>query len=113
MADGVPVTSEILYEGEPSSPQWGQERTVLLAEGHGQDLAGDLNAFLEILRQIAGSIQSSKEKDDRRGARIIPDYSSAHPAAPDDAVVKEAWAELESSEGEVERLIAALGDLQG
>ena len=110
MADEGPVTSEALYEGEPSSPQWGQERTVLLAEGHGEDVAGDLKALLEILRQIAGSVQTSKEKDDRRGARIIPDYSSAHPVAQDDTVVKDAWAELEAMEEEVEGLIAALGD---
>ncbi len=113
VADGSPLTSEALFDGEPGSPQWGQERTVLLAEGHGEDLAGDLRALLVILRQIAGSVQSSKERDDRRGARIIPDYPSAHPVASDDAVVKEAWADLESVEEEVEKLITALGDGEG
>lgn len=99
-----------LMAEDPVSPRWRHERDVLVGEGHGENLSGDLRQLGEILRQMAVSVQSSKEKDDRRGVGIISDYPSAHPPAVDDPIVIEMWKELEAWDEEVERLIAALGD---
>ena len=97
----------LMVEG-PGNPRWAHERQILQDEGLGSDLGQDLKEFLSIQEEIARSVQASKEKDDIRGARIIPDYASAHPPASKDNFVIQTWTELETLRHEVTKLISKL-----
>jgi hypothetical protein len=55
--------------------------------------------------KIAAELQSSKEKDDRRGASVISDYTEAHPPASEDGFVQETQKLTEQMVQEIEGLI--------
>jgi len=104
---GAGVDRVKLLEGEAGS-RWAHEREILLAEGLGDDLESNLRAHLENQQEIARMVQASKEKDDIRGARIIPDYPAAHlPAAEDDFVLR-TWQEYEMLKAAIEKIIPHL-----
>ncbi len=65
-----------------------------------------LHKYLEYESKIVENIKVSKEKDDRRGKRIIPDYEIAHTLAADDSFVKESQAELENLKKEFGKVIS-------
>jgi predicted RNA-binding protein YlxR (DUF448 family) len=61
-------------------------------------------------QQIARDVETSKEKDDKRGVRVIPDYAEAHEAAKDNSFVKQTWVETETVKKEIQELIKKLGN---
>ena len=67
-----------------------------------------MQLLVEIERANAESVQTSKARDDERGARIIPGYADAHIAAADDPVVVSAWARVKRTEERIAKLGIAL-----
>ncbi len=89
-------------------PRWEHERQVLLAEFPGKDVKELLKLLVEYQEKVAKDVQVSKEKDDKRGARIIPDYAHAHAPAEQDGFVKETWEATKKLKADVEALLAQL-----
>ncbi len=71
--------------------RWEHERKLLASEFSGKSEKEILQFLLEAQDKIAAQVQSSKEKDDNRGAEVIEDYTAAHKPAKDDSFVKETW----------------------
>ncbi len=67
-----------------------------------------MKLLLDMEKQNAELVQSSKARDDERGARIIPGYADAHVAAADDAVVASAWARVQKTADRIAKLGVAL-----
>ena len=67
-----------------------------------------LQTLAEQQEKIAAQVQSSKEKDDHRGAEVIEDYTLAHKPAKDDGFVKETWAVTAKMKEEIQSLLKAL-----
>ncbi|MDA3963230.1 MAG: DUF4954 family protein [Planctomycetota bacterium] len=88
IAGSVEVAHELLDEVMPNTDQ-----------------ATRLRTLIEVERNNAEIVESSKRADDRRGERIIPGYADAHLLAEDDPVVARAWERVRSTE----RRVAALG----
>ena len=105
---GADTSLEALLKGDIGSPRWEHERGVLVSEGLGSDFIKDLEEYVRIQEEIAGSVQASKEKDNIRGARIIADYPSVHPPASEDGFVVQTWNELEELKKEVGSIISSL-----
>ncbi|MFH0792958.1 MAG: DUF4954 family protein [bacterium] len=92
------------------SERWQHEQKVLVAEFPGEkDVKKLLSLLVEKQKKIAGDVEESKAKDDKRGVRIIPDYADAHSPAKDDGFVKETWKVTQALEAEVKGLLAKLG----
>ncbi len=104
---GADVGRAELFEGDAES-RWAHEREILLAEGPGDDFTADLREYLTLQQEIADRVEASKEKDDLRGARIIPDYPTAHPPAAEDGFVIRTRAEYVALRSEIEELITRL-----
>jgi len=75
----------------PHSMRWKQEREILLSAYPTPHPVELLEALSIMLTETAQKVEQSKAKDDRRGARIIPDYQEVHPAASEDGFVQETW----------------------
>ncbi len=88
--------------------RWEHERRILEQEFPGQEPVELLKVLIGQQEKIAQDVQSSKEKDDRRGAEVIEDYGQAHPPASEDPFVQETRAVTEKLKQEVEKFIAAL-----
>jgi hypothetical protein len=67
-----------------------------------------MKLLLDMERQNAELVQTSKARDDERGARIIPGYAEAHLAAADDPVVASAWARVTKTAERIAKLGVAL-----
>ncbi len=88
--------------------RWEHERKILQREMPSNDVAANLQLLVTMQEKIAKDVQSSKEKDDKRGTRIIADYAEAHAPASEDSFVKETWKVTEELKKEVERILAQL-----
>ena len=86
--------------------RWEHERGILTAEFPGQGVKEILGELKTMEEKIAADTQSSREKDDARGIRIIPDYRSSHTLARDDSFVKETWERLTKVKEEIDEIIA-------
>lgn len=84
---------------------WEHERRVLQSELPNNDAKANLSLLSDMLEKIANDVQSSKEKDDRRGRKIIADYPQAHPPASEDSFVKQTWQETEKQQKEIQALL--------
>jgi Domain of unknown function (DUF4954) len=67
-----------------------------------------MKLLVEIERQNAELVQSSKARDDDRGNRIIPGYLDAHTSADNDPVVASAWERVRKTEERIAKLGIAL-----
>lgn len=85
--------------------RWEHERKLLLAEFPENTLEDNLTLLIRMQEQIAESVRLSKEKDDKRGARIISDYMEAHTPASEDSFVKQTMQETQQLRKEVETLL--------
>ncbi len=85
--------------------RWEHERNVLSAELAGKSVVECLNLLAQMEETIAKSVQESKEKDDKRGVRIIPDYADAHSPASEDGFVKETWKKTKEIQSDISRLV--------
>ena len=76
--------------------------------GESASLTDLLGKLAEAQEKIARDTQESKEKDDKRGARIIDDYALAHKPAAEDSFVKETWTLTREMQEEIRTLTAGL-----
>ncbi len=95
-----------IYSKETDDPDWEYVRKLLHDEGHtARSPIENLKRLAEMHERVARNIQLSKEKDDGRGARIIPDYQYTHSAAKDDPFIIETWEKIKSEIARVNELI--------
>jgi len=92
-------------------PRWEHERQILLKEFPGVEVKEMLQHLVRAQERIASDVQTSKEKDDRRGAEVIEDYLEAHKPAKEDSFVKETWALTNTLKEEVQQLLSSLESL--
>jgi len=97
-----------ILEKKSDCPRWEHERAILKAELPNNDIKANLKLLAEMQEEIAKSTQVSKEKDDKRGARTIKDYSLAHKPASEDGFVKETWKLTNETKAEIEELLKKL-----
>lgn len=102
-------TAKKLLASTTGSPRWEHERGLLSKEFPGAEPAQLLEELVRMQERIAADVQSSKEKDDKRGAEVIEDYPQAHKPASQDSFIKETWAVTEKLKQDVQRLLAAVG----
>ena len=99
-----------LYEEAAGDPDWEYRLFLLRSEGHaGRSVAENLERLGGIHERIARDTELSKERDDVRGRKIIPDYAEANTLAPDDGFVKETWERSKNARAELKELAARLG----
>lgn len=103
----VGIHADVL-EKPSDDARWEHERQILAAEFPGRSPKELLAELVKAQEKIAHDTQVSKEKDDKRGVRVIPDYSEAHQPAAEDAFVKETWQATEQLKKEVSALVAKL-----
>ncbi len=102
ISKGQKISEETIYNYEVEEvtekpvtlAYWEHQKTILKMEKlTDKTLKENLLKLLEMEEQIAENTQKSKEKDDRRGRRIINDYAETHVPAQDDPFVVETWEE--------------------
>jgi len=118
------VTSDItsLAVEWPSNPWtknhssiWDFQRHILLDEFSNKEMIYDLN-WLRILleklqnleRNFADRVFKSKQRDDNRGANVVPGYANAHIAAECDQVIIDARKKADDTERIVETILSQL-----
>lgn len=95
--------------GIPSSDSnWEHPRRILCDELGITDAAVGLRQLPEMVDSVATAVESSKVRDDERGARIIDDYTLVHPPAKDDPFVRQTWEETRRLQQEIEDLVGRL-----
>jgi len=87
--------------------RWAHEQKILQAEFPDVENKELLKTLIQMQEKIAAQVQSSKEKDDLRGAEVIEDYAEAHKPAKEDSFVKETWAATAKMKEEIQKLILA------
>ncbi|MBN1587562.1 MAG: DUF4954 family protein [Candidatus Omnitrophica bacterium] len=97
-----------VLEDKTSDARWEHERAVLNAELPGVAVEDLLQKLADMQKIICDAVRISKEKDDKRGARIIDDYPEAHAPASEDSFVKETVKVTEQMVSEIQALISKL-----
>ncbi len=88
LADGADAAK--VLTAKTRNAEWDFQRQLLADEFKAEtDPKALLKKLAEMQQHIAAEVQSSKEKDDKRGAKTIPGYEAAHKPAADDGFVKE------------------------
>jgi hypothetical protein len=105
-----PSTDIVRLCGEPSGePEWEFQRTLLANEGYCErGIEENLRRLAAMQETIAQATEDSKEKDDARGRRILPDYGDVHRPAAEDGFVREIRKETETMKREIEAIIQKL-----
>mmetsp|Transcript_6579 Transcript_6579/g.7179 ORF Transcript_6579/g.7179 Transcript_6579/m.7179 type:complete len:665 (-) Transcript_6579:74-2068(-) len=96
------------WEEEPNY-LWSHQKAVLFREFPSRKVAELLNKLLELEKDYAQRVQRSKNRDDTRGAQIIPGYRDSHVHADDDEVVKSVIEFSLSVEKNVQNVLLILG----
>ena len=99
---------EGLLTTSSDDPLWEHQRKILVEEFKVTDGVAALRELPNMLEKVANDIEISKSKDDKRGARIIDDYSEVHPPAADDKFVIQTWQETRELIGTIEKLISEM-----
>ncbi len=85
--------------------RWEHERRILKMEFPGEHSIIDLlRTLLSMEEKIAEDVKISKEKDDKRGKKVIKDYEESHTLAEDDSFVIQTYKELEEFKKEIKEL---------
>ncbi len=94
-----------LLTSESSDMRWEHERNILNNEFQEKDLKKLLELLKSKLQKISDDVKTAKEKDDKRGKRIIPDYEFSHTLVADDGFVKQTIEETEKELADLDELI--------
>ena len=89
--------------------RWEHERKVFIQELKDKAVIESLELLSQMQERIAQDVQVSKEKDDKRGVKIIEDYAFAHPAAQDDGFVKQTHEETKKMQREIADIVKLIG----
>ncbi|MDD5065580.1 MAG: DUF4954 family protein, partial [bacterium] len=105
---GVRVSLEMLQRIK-TDKRWEHERSVLQKEfSVSIDLKEMMKKYLVMEETMIERIIMAREKDDKRGRKIMDDYDLVHTPARDDSLVRESYKNLEKIKEEVETIIRAL-----
>lgn len=88
--------------------RWEHERNILQTELAGKSIIECLKMLAKMQQELAKSVLNSREKDDERGSRVIPDYLEARPPAKEDGFVKETMVVTEKMVTEIDALVGQL-----
>ncbi len=98
-----------MYTDATDDPDWEYRRALMASEGYGgRSVTENLERLAEIHERIARDTQRSKERDDIRGRKIVPDYADANTQAPDDGFVRETWERTEKVVADLKALASRL-----
>jgi len=106
---GFKKTAEKILSAYSKDKRWEHERKIFIQELKDKSVVDCLGLLSQMQEKIAQDVQVSKEKDDKRGAKIIEDYAFAHPAAQDDSFVKQTWEDTKKMQREISSLIKEVG----
>ncbi|MBN1899572.1 MAG: DUF4954 family protein [Spirochaetes bacterium] len=85
--------------------QWDYEKSILIKEFGKKDLKELLTLLVNMEETIAEDVKSSKQRDDKRGQKIIPDYAAVHTLAEDDSFVKQTFSELKAFKAHIRKVL--------
>jgi hypothetical protein len=102
------VSLERLLDTPSSDAGWEHPRRILWEELGITDPVLGLRQLPEMLDSVARAVESSKVRDDERGARIVDDYALVHPQAKDDPFVRQTWEEARRLQQGIELLVNRL-----
>ena len=112
LKNGKRTTFSFLYTMPTADKLWKHQRNIMVKEIFaGRSAKENLKRLSGLEGQIATAVQNSKGKDDSRGAKIIPDYASAHPPADQDDCVKETWLAAEKTKKEIAFILKKMESL--
>jgi hypothetical protein len=98
-----------IYDRASDDNLWEHQREIVLVEFPDErDVGKHLRLLTEMQERIARDVQTSKEKDDKRGMRVIKDYAEAHKPAAEDGFVKETWEVTRELQKEIEAILKAI-----
>jgi len=100
--------SKALEPGFINDPRYVHELAVMNMEFPGWTVRELLNELAASHDRLAADTLLSKEKDDFRGVRVIPDYAAVHTQARDDQFVRTTTTETEELKAEVALLLKRL-----
>lgn len=110
--NGERTTFSFLYTMPTADKLWEHQRNIMVKENFaGRSAKENLERLSGLEDQIAVAVQNAKGKDDSRGAKIIPDYGSAHPPADQDVCVKETWLAAEKTKKEIALVLKKMESL--
>jgi hypothetical protein len=102
----MPGALDSIYDEKTDDREWEHARRVLAGEGYsGSTIRDNLLRLIDILNSISASTFRSKERDDERGNKIIPDYSNVNTLAGDDSFIKETIKETALLTGRIESIL--------
>ncbi|CAN0134274.1 unnamed protein product [Ascophyllum nodosum] len=95
--------SPSLGPADTESEEWELQQSLLETEYGGSDrsVKSLMEELISIEAQVAKAVETSKAKDDRRGAQVIPGYADAHTPAKLEKPVELAYAQR----AEIERTV--------
>jgi len=89
--------------------RWEHERQRCIAEGiFGRTLRENMARLDELMADMTAAIVAAKEKDDRRGQKIMSDYMKVHGPAREDTFVKESIAKYQAFQKELEGVLRSI-----
>lgn len=98
-----------IYVDRTDDAGWEHARKVIAGEGyHDRSLKDNLSRLIEILNIISATTFKSKERDDERGMKIIPDYAAVNTPAPEDSFIKETIRETSDLTARIESIIKGI-----
>ena len=98
----------LLEKGFLTDPRYEHELELMLAEFPNRGVKDLLNELIVAYEKMAADTLLTKEKDDFRGVRIIPDYASVHLPAKEDTFVRLTLQEAAEQKSEIAALIRRL-----
>jgi hypothetical protein len=100
--------SRVLEPGYIADPRYEHERLLLANEFPERNAKDLLKELVAAQQKVAGDTLLSKEKDDFRGVRIVPDYVTTHVPAREDPFVKVTQHEAAELTAEVAEILKKL-----
>ncbi len=97
-----------VLEKSSDNDRWEHERNILTKEFPSKNISELLNTLKDYYKKICDDVKKAKEKDDRRGKRIIPDYEFAHTLAENDGFVKQTIEETDKVVKEIDEILKKL-----
>jgi hypothetical protein len=89
----------------------GERRPSPVADIGNRELFSELRELPDELEKIGQDVEESKARDDRRGVRILNDYTETHTPAAQDDCVRRTWEEVRRLQAECEELLTRLRNL--
>ena len=103
VASNIPVTTETAYTAGMSDSH---PLEILKSEGYdNRTVKENLQRLAKLEEYCAQSTHTSREKDELRGRKIIPDYDATHTLAAHDPFVQATWKAMDTQRNDVDMLI--------